>query len=119
MRTFLFPCMIAATPLSAQTALLQTGDYPAEAIRKGEEGTVRVKLRVSTEGRVTDCAIVQSASPSLDLATCRILRERARFLPATDDDDKPIEADFEQSIRWQLGDLKKKKERRDATGLRF
>ena len=119
MRNFVLPLLVLASPLSAQVGLIRQGDYPAEAVRKGEEGTVRVKLRVSAEGMVTNCTVLQSASPSLDATTCRVIIERARFLPAKDEAGKPVEGDFEQSIRWVLGDMKKKKDARDARGLRL
>lgn len=119
MLRFALPLFAFASPLSAQVALIQQGDYPIEAIRKGEEGTVRVKLRVSAEGLVTNCSILQSASPSLDATTCRIITERARYIPASDDAGNAIEADVEQAIRWELGELKKKKDPRDSRGLRL
>ena len=119
MRTFVFLLLLLAPPLSAQVGLIRQGDYPAEAVRKGEEGTVRVKLRVSSEGVVTSCTVLQSASPSLDATTCRVITERARFLPAKDEAGNPVEGDFEQAIKWVLGDLKKKKDPRDARGLRL
>lgn len=118
MRRFAFALLFLATPLSAQVGLIRHGDYPLEAVRKGEEGTVRVKLRISTDGLVTNCTILESASPSLDATTCRIITERARFTPAKDETGNLIEGDFEQAIKWVLRDFKKK-DPRDARGLRL
>jgi TonB family protein len=65
--------------------LFSADDYPAEALRKGEEGTVQVELVVDTSGRVSGCTTVQtSGSATLDRATCAILSRRARFNPAHD-----------------------------------
>lgn len=65
--------------------LFSADDYPAEAQRKGEEGTVQVDLTVGSEGRVSTCKVIRSSgSPILDSATCRILQHRARFTLARD-----------------------------------
>ena len=99
--------MLGAFPAMAQgsrpVGLLRGDDYPAEAVKRREEGTVSTRLRVSAEGRVMACAILQSATPTLDAATCRILTERARFKPSTDSSGKAIESDFDApAVRWVL-----------------
>ena len=84
-------------------ALISADDYPAEAMKRHEEGTVRVKLKVGADGRVVGCSIIQSATPALDVATCRVLTARARFTPAKDQFGKPIEDEFvAPPIRWVL-----------------
>lgn len=86
-------------------ALFSEEDYPKEAMKRAEEGTVRVHLTVSREGRVSDCRIVASSgSAALDSATCRIIRERARFTPARDGRGRPVTDVYSQSVRWQLPD---------------
>jgi TonB family protein len=78
-------------------------DYPAEAIRNGEQGTVRFRLTVGIDGRVSSCAIVESSgSASLDSTTCRILTERARFTPATDAEGRPVPDTVTNAIRWVI-----------------
>ena len=60
-------------------------DYPVDAQRNGEEGTVQAQLTIDSQGRVSSCAILHSSGyASLDKATCNILRARARFTPARD-----------------------------------
>lgn len=84
-------------------SLFSTDDYPREAIRNGEEGTVAVTLTVNAEGKVADCAIDQSSgSPSLDVQTCRILWTRAQFTPARDSQGNAVQDTFHQRIRWEL-----------------
>lgn len=62
-----------------------TDDYPREALRRREQGTVTFSILVGPDGRVADCTVTgSSGSASLDAATCRILRERARYRPARD-----------------------------------
>jgi TonB family protein len=89
----------AAPPL---TMYFSQDDYPAAAIRAGEEGTVGFLLRVSPEGRVSDCVIVvSSGSATLDQATCRILRARARYSPAAGAGRANTGSDGD-SIAWRL-----------------
>lgn len=60
-------------------------DYPADAQRNGEEGTVQAELSIDRHGAVAGCRILRSSGhASLDSATCNILRRRARFSPARD-----------------------------------
>ena len=65
--------------------LFSADDYPADAQRNGEEGTVQAELAVDPRGRVSRCLIIRSSGhSSLDKATCNILERRARFRPARD-----------------------------------
>jgi protein TonB len=86
--------------------LIRPDDYPDAAIRSEDEGTVRVRLSIGTNGRVTGCNVTSSSgSSALDTATCRILTSRARFTPAKDASGNPI-ADSITSppITWRLVD---------------
>ncbi len=75
---------VSRTPLQSLVSPL---DYPAEALAKKEQGDVRLRLEVDSDGRVRSCSIVKSSgSHSLDAATCRIMSHRARFNPATDNE---------------------------------
>lgn len=79
-------------------------DYPAEAQRNGEEGTVRAALTVDATGRVANCTIIQSSNhESLDNATCNILSRRARFIPARDASGNPVASRvISPPITWRL-----------------
>lgn len=60
-------------------------DYPAAALRNREQGRVAFALGIGGDGRVNACRITASSgSAALDSATCRIMRSRARYTPATD-----------------------------------
>lgn len=90
-------------PKANLVALFSTDDYPLQALRNLEQGTVAAVVRVGADGRVMDCIVVQSSgSPSLDLQTCRIIWTRARFEPARDGKGRPVESALRQRIRWQL-----------------
>jgi len=80
-----------------------TDDYPAEAVRNGEEGRVGITVRVGANGRVTDCQVTSPSSyASLDQAACYYYAKRARFLPALAADGTPVEASRADWVRWQL-----------------
>jgi periplasmic protein TonB len=94
----------AASAKGSLQGLIRPDDYPAAAQRNDEQGTVRVRLTVGTNGRVTDCTVVgSSGSRSLDDATCRILRSRASFTPARDNNGNPISDTVNAPpITWRL-----------------
>lgn len=77
------------------------GDYPPEARRRGEQGTVGFEADISPEGRVVACRIMQSSgSRQLDLRTCQILLVRAHFRPATDAEGHPVPDTITSRVRW-------------------
>jgi protein TonB len=78
-------------------------DYPGSAVRNEEQGTTRFRLAVGPDGRVTDCTVTgSSGSSALDGATCRLMKQRARFTPAHDSDGKPMADSVASAIRWVL-----------------
>lgn len=78
-------------------------DYPAAALRAEEQGSTGFRLTVGTNGRVTDCQITASSgSRSLDDTTCRLMKSRARFTPATDSSGNPTTDTANGRIRWVL-----------------
>ena len=83
--------------------LFTADDYPSQAIANDEQGTVAVSLQIGANGRVTGCSTTSSSgSRSLDSATCRILRARAKFTPARDNQGNPTAGTFSQRITWRL-----------------
>lgn len=83
--------------------ILGNADYPAAAIRAGEEGLVAFTLTVDPSGRVTGCAITESSgSAVLDSATCGLLVRRSRFRPATDEGGRPVTGTFRSKVVWRL-----------------
>ena len=83
--------------------LFNGDDYPQDALRDGEEGRTTVRLTIGTTGRVSDCQVTSSSgSRSLDNATCRVIRSRARFTPAKNSDGSATTDTYTQSITWRL-----------------
>jgi TonB family protein len=92
-----------AAPTVPLHRLISQDDYPAAAVKAGEQGNVRVALDIAPEGRVTGCTIAASSrSAILDATTCRILRSRARFTPARNAAGKPVAGRFETTIAWRM-----------------
>jgi protein TonB len=84
-------------------AIFSTNDYPADAIRRNEQGTVGFELSINRLGWVSWCRIVRSSgSEALDRATCDILRSRARFEPARDASGRRVTDEYSGRIRWDL-----------------
>lgn len=97
----------APPPSSARAAadLITEADYPRASRRKGEEGTVTVRLDVTPRGRVGRCTVVQSSGfARLDAATCRVIGARARFTPARDARGHAVADSVTTRVAWRLTD---------------
>ena len=85
--------------------LISSDDYPQDALDRNEQGTTSFRLDIDLRGRVTACTIVTSSgSASLDKATCRIMKARARFTPAVDQSGHAVASTFSRSITWRIAD---------------
>jgi protein TonB len=83
--------------------LFSDDDYPAAALRSEESGTTGYRLEIGANGRVTTCSVTSSSgSSSLDATTCRLLKQRARFSPATDSNGQPTADTYSGRITWRL-----------------
>lgn len=94
------------TPARAKAnlgSLFSDEDYPASAVRSGESGATGFRLEVGANGRVTNCTVTASSgSSALDSTTCRLLRSRARFSPATDSSGGTTSDSVSGRIVWRL-----------------
>jgi len=78
-------------------------DYPADAMARHEQGGTGFILSIDIRGEVTGCTVnASSGSPTLDRATCDLLRQRARFAPALDGEGKPVAGTYASRANWQL-----------------
>ena len=90
-------------PPASLRGYISTKDYPAEAFAKGEQGSVEFRVLVGIDGAVKSCTVVKSSgSSALDARTCAIMRERLRFLPARDDEGRPIEDYYSSAVAWRI-----------------
>ena len=91
----------AATP-KGRGNVFSDDDFPSASRAAEEEGVARVAYVVGTDGRVSQCEIVQSSGfKRLDDATCAIIQRRFRFNPATKD-GQPVPERKTQPVRWRL-----------------
>nr|WP_294847506.1 energy transducer TonB [uncultured Sphingomonas sp.] len=82
---------------------LRDGDYPRAALQSGASGTVSVRFTVLTSGRIANCRIAHSSGYSLlDETTCRLLTERLRFLPASDDHGRAVTSEMGSDFTWGI-----------------
>jgi TonB family protein len=83
--------------------LFSDADYPEAAVMRGQGGRVGFALLITEDGRVADCMIVSTSGvPSLDSQACALLRIRARFEPARDNDGKPAKDSVVGGIVWRM-----------------
>ena len=78
-------------------------NYPAEALRRSEQGRVVTTLLIDATGAVADCSVTTSSgSSALDEATCRIARKRVRYEPARDAEGNAIASSVTLPVRWAI-----------------
>jgi protein TonB len=97
------PGAAASTASLVRGAFNNDSDYPSAARRREEQGTVRVSYTIGADGRVSNCAVIQSSgSSSLDSTTCRIFERRFRYSPARDASGNAVATSMRQSVTWRL-----------------
>lgn len=85
--------------------LIKDADYPAAALRAGQEGTVAFRLHIAETGAVSRCEIVTSSgSAALDETTCHIMTTRPKFTPALDAEGKPTTDTVHAQIVWNIAE---------------
>ena len=81
--------------------------YPPASRRAGEQGTVRLKVLVDTNGRASNVQVTQSSGfPRLDQAATEAVR-KWRFAAATDGTNK-IQAYTQVAVTFKLTDAEQK-----------
>ena len=93
----------ASPPRFAGGAFFTTDDnYPAEALKSGQQGGAKVAAQIDATGKPTGCRVIESSgSSSLDEASCAML-SKLRFKPARDENGKAVEGEFVTKINWTL-----------------
>lgn len=101
------PLLIAAasspTPTGNPGDWVTSEDYPATALREGQEGVTAFLLNIDKNGVPVKCTISSSSgAATLDQATCDLLIARARFTPARDTNGKPLVGSYSNKINWRI-----------------
>lgn len=86
-------------------SFLRADDYPEDALRAGSYGRVSLRLRITAEGKVSDCAVTEtSGSRPLDIASCFAARRRAHFEPARDAQGHAVAGDYRTVLSFGIED---------------
>lgn len=94
---------LPATAIVQPQYWINTNDYPPRALQNGEQGSVEFEISISDDGAVESCIIIRSSgSTLLDEATCKAVKRRARFTPATNDQGQPIDSKIKRSFTWRI-----------------
>lgn len=89
---------VARTPLQNFITL---DDFPA-GVERSAARAVGFTLTIGPDGRVTGCRIIASSgSAALDNTTCRLLRSRSRFTPASNPRGTPVSGEVKAVIDWK------------------
>jgi TonB family protein len=87
-----------------ETFQVEEEDYPPGSLTRGEEGISRIAVRVGADGRVSECAVLESSRyRDLDIRACQIALCRWRFTPAMAA-GKPVASVTVRAYRWQTTD---------------
>ena len=102
----------AATALAATAAVAGPSEqeanaafvaYPKESLENGEQGIVHYKVKIDSAGRAKKCEVTESSGyRRLDLATCQMLMDNARFTPNMNG-GKTVRSTFEGRVHWRIG----------------
>jgi TonB family protein len=82
---------------------IQFAHYPRDALRRGEQGVVGIKVTTDAQGRLRDCAVSKSSGyASLDEAACDLLIEHAAMKPYLSPDGRGVVRHQDGQVVWQL-----------------
>ncbi len=92
-------------PRSNPDRWVTPNDYPVKALRRELQGTTIYLVTVSPKGRVESCVITKSSGHAiLDITTCKVVKRRARFRPATNKNGTPVIGEYSGDVEWYLPD---------------
>lgn len=75
--------------------------YPADAMKYGISGTVRVQFTVNKDGSITDAKVVMGIDPSLDREALRLVRSMPRWTPGKQD-GVPVNVTYTMPIVFRV-----------------
>lgn len=82
---------IAQPPKGDIRYIFSSDDFPAEAMKRRQEGKGQFLLLIDEKGAVAGCHVEATTGiPVLDGMSCAVLRERAKFTPARGPDGNPV-----------------------------
>ncbi|WP_240320770.1 TonB family protein [Sphingomonas crusticola] len=85
---------------------ISDSDFPRAIAEAGEGGTVAVRYRVGTDGRVGECVVTgSSGNGDLDALTCRLIQQRFRFAPSRDAAGRKVPSIIIENHSWVIEQL--------------
>lgn len=91
---------VVPVPRGNPARWITNDDYPDTAYFGEQEGVVAFHLDIGVDGRVSSCSITRSdATRELERATCSLFTRRARFTPASMNDQHTT-GGFDSRVRW-------------------
>jgi hypothetical protein len=108
LRAYWKPGSASARPAAAREnleSLLRPANHEDSGMWGGVRGSARYVLFIDPAGKLAGCeAVSEDASPILAVLGCSILRERAQFSPALDQNGEPARGLITTSpVRWDFG----------------
>jgi TonB family protein len=95
--------MVDPLPCGTVAQWLRGAEYPRAAWYRRKSGEVWADVGIDPDGMPSSCFVSQSSgSVDLDDGTCRLLKERARFLPARDAFNNHVVSAYRVGVVWTL-----------------
>lgn len=92
-------------PKARNSGWVTDNDYKPVWINREWEGTAGFRLSIGADGKVEGCTITNSTGhAALDDATCALVKRRAKFEAAKDDQGRSVRGTFSSAVRWQIPD---------------
>lgn len=90
-------------PKARNSGWVTDNDYKSVWINREWEGTAGFRLSIGADGKVETCTITDSTGhAALDDATCALVKRRAKFDAAKDDQGRSVRGTFSSAVRWQI-----------------
>ena len=78
-------------------------EYPKESLKALEQGIVHYRVKIDSRGRPKQCEITQSSGHQrLDMATCNLLLDKARFSPGRNEKGRFVRSTYEGRVHWRI-----------------
>jgi len=78
-------------------------NYPANALLKREQGTVRIAVTIGADGEAKNCVVTRSSGfPDLDKAACEQYLKFVLYKPGKDDQGNPVEGELSTTFAYKL-----------------
>lgn len=89
------------TAIGSPGSWLNSSDYPKDALDGGHNGIVQFRVDVDATGKVEKCNVLAATKPSdFELATCKGISKRARFVPALDAKGAAVRSFYVNTVKW-------------------